>query len=616
MSDVDSSFRQSGFSRFKKLFVGVPLATSSAHGEQIPKWKALAVLSSDALSSVAYATEEVLIPLSLFAVAAVNWSIPIALSIALLLLIITLSYRQTIDSYPNGGGDYIVSRENLGTQMGLVAGASLLIDYILTVAVSVAAGLENIVSAFPSLSEHKVALGVIVVGLITIVNLRGIRESSSIFALPTYLFLFSFVTMFIVGFWKLANGEIADPAPLVHETYPAIPVFLLLRAFSSGCSALTGIEAISNGIPVFKEPSQKNAKITMIWMSVILGGFFLAITILAHAFRISLNEGQTTISLLSNQIFGRTFFYYLVQVSTALILVLAANTSYADFPRLASLLAKDRFLPRQFASLGDRLVFSNGIIGLFLVSSFLIIIFAGDTHHLLPLYAVGVFLSFTLSQFGMVVHHFKERQPHWIYSLILNFVGGLTTLVVLLVIGITKFMSGAWIVILLIPFFVFLFNQIHSHYIYTAIKLNRKVSRKKDNAILSDHWAIVPISGVHPGVVKSIKYALSISKAVEACLVELAPEQTKSIQTQWQEEFPNIPLRVLSSPFRSTIQPVVKFVEETQEAHKDRTITVIIPEFVTRKWYHKLLHNQTAILLYSALRSKKNVVVTSIRYHL
>ncbi len=586
-----------------------------AHNERISKSKALAVLSSDALSSVAYATEEVLIPLSLFATAAVAWSLPIAIAIAFLLFIVTISYQQTIDAYPSGGGAYIVSRENLGTNMGLVAGAALLIDYILTVAVSVAAGVENITSAFPYFIEHKALIGVSIIALVTLMNLRGLKESASIFAIPTYFFIFSFVALILTGFYRVWIGEIVSVPPIVHEAYPAIPIFLLLRAFSSGCSALTGIEAISNGIPIFKEPSQRNAKITMIWMSTLLGLFFLGITVLAHLIGIIPKEGETTISILAGTVFGKGIFYYVIQASTALILVLAANTSYADFPRLASLLAKDRFLPRQLSSLGDRLVFSNGIIGLFIVSSALIYIFNGDTHHLIPLYAVGVFLSFTLSQGGMVIHHWKLKQKNWQYSMIFNILGAITTLIVLLVISITKFMSGAWIVIVLIPTIVFVFKKIHNHYVYTAKKLSRLPIIKLQLKTLGDHLAIIPVSGVHPGVVSSINYALSISKNVEACCVELNPATTVSVLNQWNSVFPEVPLRILKSPFRSTIEPIVKFVEEKKAENPDKMITVIIPEFMTRKWYHKFLHNQTAILLYAALRAKKKVVVTSIRYH-
>lgn len=605
-----------GFSSVKRFLLGTPLSNEMASHERIPKWKALAVLSSDALSSVAYATEEVLIPLSLFAMAAVSWSMPIALFIALLLTIVTISYQQTIDAYPNGGGAYTVAKENLGVNAGLVAGAALLIDYILTVAVSVSAGVENIASAFSSLQEHRVALGVAIVLFIMIFNLRGVKESATVFAMPTYIFVFSFVVLILSGIWKMVSGEVAPAAPIVHEVYPEIPTFLLLRAFASGCSALTGIEAISNGIPIFRQPAQRNAKITMFWMSFILGGLFLSITLLAHVYGVVPKEGQTAVSLIARSVFGDGPFYYVVQASTALILVLAANTSFADFPRLSSLLAKDRYLPRQLASLGDRLVFSNGIVGLALASILLIVLFEGQTHHLIPLYAVGVFLSFTLSQSGMVIHHLKLREPGWIKSLIFNGLGAVTTLVVLSVIAITKFMSGAWIVVLLIPMLVLLFRQIHLHYVVTAEKLKAASIAEFKTITAVNHVAIVPVSGLHPGVVDSLRYAMSIAQDVRACYVELSAEASEAMIRDWNKTAKDIPLVVLKSPFRSVIRPVLSYIEEIRGGCGDKLITVIIPEFVVGRWYHQFLHNQTALLLYAALRLRRGIVVTSVRYHI
>lgn len=387
-------------SKIKNIFIGNPLTMDKIEEEKIPKWKALAVLSSDALSSVAYATEEVLIPLSLFALTAMAWSMPMALGVATLLCIITLSYRETITAYPGGGGAYTVARENLGGNADLVAGDALLIDYTLTVSVSVSAGLENIGSAIPFIAEHKVIMGVILIFVIMFLNLRGLRESTNLFAYPTYFFIFSVLILIGTGAFKVLTG--ADPIvhPVLHETYPAVPLFLLLRAFSSGCAALTGIEAISNGVPIFRRPSAENAKITMAWMAVILGSFFLGLTLLAHVYGIVPAHGKETVmSMLGRSVFGETIFYYGMQVSVALILFLAANTSYSDFPRLASLIAKDRFLPKQMTSIGDRLVFSNGVIGLTIVAALLVIVFKSSTHMLIPLYAVGVFLSFFLSLF-------------------------------------------------------------------------------------------------------------------------------------------------------------------------------------------------------------------------
>ena len=602
--------------RLKRFFVGDPLKSEMAMHERIPKWKALAVLSSDALSSVAYATEEILIPLAAFGAAAVAWSIPIAICIGLLLVIITVSYNQTISAYPSGGGAYIVSKENLGTTAGLVAGASLLIDYVLTVSVSVAAGVENMTSAFPALAPHGVLIGSGIVFIIMFLNLRGVRESASIFAVPTYIFIFSVLMMIGVGAWHFLSGEVIAVAPIVHETYPAIPLFLLLRAFSSGCSALTGVEAISNGIPLFNDPSPRNAKITMAWMSIILGGFFLAITFLSHLYGIAPKEGETTISLLSHAIFGESKLYYLVPASTALILFLAANTSYADFPRLASLLANDRFLPRQLASLGDRLVFSNGIIGLSVLAVFLIIIFNGETHHLIPLYAVGVFLSFTLSQLGMVIHHLKCRQPRWRLALTFNALGAVTTLVVLLVIAATKFLTGAWMVVVLIPILVLLFKAIHTHYLDVATQLTYQATDLPQSLQPIKHTAIIPISGIHPGVVDALRYAVSISKDVRAVYVEINPEARARMEVEWAKWAPQIPFIVVKSPYRSVIGPLLRYIDDVKQSTQDDLITVIIPEFVTAHWYHQFLHNQTAIILRAALRAKRGKIITNVRYHL
>jgi len=604
------------YGRLKQLLVGKPLASEMAHNERIPKWKALAVLSSDALSSVAYATEEILIPLSLFATAAVAWSMPIAIAIAALLFIVTLSYRQTIEFYPNGGGAYIVAKDNLGTMAGLIAGASLLIDYVLTVSVSVASGVENIASAFPLLREHKEIVGIVIIFFLMTMNLRGVRESATLFALPTYFFIGSIFVLVGAGAFQLLTGHALPKAPLIHEAYPALPLFLILRAFSSGCAAMTGVEAISNGIQIFKEPSQKNAKTTLLWMSVTLGFMFLGITFLAHIYGIIPKEGETAVSLLSHTVFGSSFFYYFVQVCTAMILVLAANTSYADFPRLASLLAKDRFLPRQLASLGDRLVFSNGIVWLSVCAMVLIIMFKGETHHLIPLYAVGVFLSFTLSQGGMVFHHLREREPGWMKSLAFNGLGAISTAVVLTVITMTKFLSGAWMVVVLIPILVFIFYRIHRHYLDVGKELTLlDVSRPIAVQPLK-HTVVIPISGIHRGIIEGIRYALSISSDVRACYVELDPEITDRVKEEWRKWAGQIPLVILKSPYRSVVSPVLDYINDVLETTKDDMVTVLIPEFVTAKWWQQFLHNQTAFFIRAALLFKRNCVVTSVRYHL
>ncbi len=604
------------FSKIRRILIGSPLASSNQQHQLIPKWKALAVLSSDALSSTAYATEEIIIPLALSGVLlATAWSLPVALGILALMIIITLSYRQTIISYPNGGGAYIVAKDNLGDRAGLVAGAALMIDYVLTVSVSVAAGVENLVSAFPEMANVQVFTCIWIILLIMVLSLRGIGESSTIFAIPTYLFVFSMFTMILVGIFR---GPIEGHVAMTQATQhlPEIGLILLLRAFSSGCTALTGIEAISNGIPLFKHPQSKNANKTLVWMVVILGCLFAGITYLVNQFGLTHIEGQTLISSLAKSIFGDGFLYYVVQASTALILFLAASTSYADFPRLASLLAKDRYAPRQLAAIGDRLVFSNGVIGLTISAILLVIFFGGRTHHLIPLYAVGVFLSFTLSQAGMVVHHFRLREKGWFPSMLMNGLGTLTTAVVLLVIASFKFTHGAWMVIVLIPMIVYAFQRIHFHYVMFGRELAQS---HYDIAIcekVTDHVVVIFISGLHCGVMNAIRYGQGISHDLRVCFVKTDEEAYGRMITTWNDKFPNLPLHVLESPYRSISEPILNFIDQVAKEHPAEFVTVIFPEFVTAKWHHQLLHNQTAWLIKLSLMYKKNVVVTSVKYHL
>ncbi len=604
------------FNKIKRLLLGQPLSNQMLAHERISKRKALAVLSSDALSSVAYATEEILIPLAAFSIAATNWSLPIALGITFLLTIVILSYRQTIDAYPGGGGAYLVARENLGVQFGLVAGAALLLDYILTVAVSTAAGVENIAAAFPALAMHKELIGVTIIFVIMLLNLRGVQESATIFAIPTYIFIFSFLTLVLVSCWRLYTGEVVPVAPIIHESYPEAPIFLLLYAFSSGCTALTGVEAISNAVPMFRPDQQRNAKITMVWMGVILGGLFLSMTFLCHVYGIVPKEGETAVSLLSRAVFGGSWMYYLLQGATAMILILAANTSYAGFPRLSSLLAKDRYMPRQLASVGDRLVFSNGILGLSLSAMLLIVLFKGDTHHLIPLYAIGVFLSFTLCQAGMVVHHLRLKEPGWRRSLAINAIGMVTTFVVLTVVGMTKFSHGAWMVIIVIPLLVVLFNRIHKHYLAVGKELSLIDETPPGRLTPYKQTVVVPISGIHRGVVEALRYALSLSDDVRAVYVEIDPETTERMQKEWLRWAHEVPFVVLRSPYRSVIQPLLEYIDDIEQAVSSDMITVVIPEFVTAKLRHQVLHNQTAFLIRTALLLRQKKVVTSIRYHL
>jgi amino acid transporter len=602
--------------QIKRFFVGEPLTNQMASHERIPKWKALAVMASDALSSTAYATEEILLPLAAFSVLAMSWSMPIALGITTLLVIVSLSYLQTIEAYPGGGGAYTVAKENLGTGAGLVAGAALLLDYVLTVSVSVAAGMANFDSAFPFLQSHRVAFSALVIFIIMVLNLRGIRESATVFAFPTYFFIISFFSMLGVGAWKVLTGQAVAAAPILHETYPELSLFLILRAFSSGCAALSGIEAISNGVTSFRAPEARNAKITLIWMALILAVLFMGTTLLAHVYGVSPREGETIISQLSRSVFGDTLYYYILQFATALILFLAANTAYTGFPSLASMLAKDRFLPRQLASLGDRLVFSNGILGLSFFAFLLIWLFDGDVHKLIPLYAIGVFLSFTLSQSGMVIHHLKLKKPGWISGIAINSTGAVTTLIVLGVVATTKFTHGAWMVILIMPFIVYTLTRIHAHYLAVGKELSLLGATPPGALSKLKHTVVVPISGIHRGVIDALRYAVSISDDVRACYVEIDPETTERVKEEWMKWAHEVPFVVLKSPYRSVIRPLLEYIDDVAQCTHDDMVTVIIPEFVTSKWRYNLLHNQTALLIRTALLFKRGKVVTSVRYHL
>lgn len=607
--------------KIKRFVLGNPLHLRQMEHEKLPKWKALAVFSSDALSSVAYATEEILLVLLVGSLAAATWSLPIAAIIVGLILLVTLSYRQTIRFYPQGGGAYNVAKENLGTHAGLFAGAALAVDYILTVAVSISASVAAMTSAFPSLKAYAILIGICLVALMTILNLRGMKESSFIFAIPTYLFVFSMFVLIIIGFVK-SFGDVASPKMLIEETEitTSLGLFLLLRAFSSGCTAMTGIEAISNGVPAFKEPRTENARKTLVIMVMILSFFFLGITFLAiHFHKVPNPELGTVVSQVTEAIVGRSFFYYWIQIVTCLILVLAANTAYADFPRLASILAQDRFFPRQLAAIGDRLVFSNGIVFLGVVSSLLIVYFDADTHALIPLYSVGVFISFTLSQSGMSLHHWRHREPKWRQGLALNAIGATATGIVAAIVAITKFTHGAWLVIIILPILVAVFKTIRRH--YDSISKELAILPQWSLAPIEEPLVIIPISGFHQGVLQAIQYAQEISKDVRVCIVNINEGSTQRVKDSWDKNInpndPNLPqLIILESPYRSVIYPLLDYMNELEKNYPHRTITVIIPEFITKKFWHNLLHNQTALVLKARLRFVEKRVVISIGYHL
>ncbi len=611
------------FSQIKRVLVGESLPTSAHAEERLTNAEGLAVLSSDALSSVAYATEEILLVLVAAGTGALIWSLPIAGTIVLLLVLVILSYRQTIKAYPNGGGSYIVARENLGLMAGLVAGGSLMIDYILTVTVSISAGTAALTSAVPNLKPFTVELCLIFIFLLMVANLRGVKESGKIFMIPTYAFIVSIFVLLAIGLYQQVSGSVNIP-----QTYPKLPLkegvslFFILRAFSAGCAALTGVEAISDGVLAFKKPEWKNARLTLLYLGVILGIMFLGITYLANIYHIVPQEGETLVSLLSRQILGGSSpFYYFIQIATLLILLLAANTSYADFPRLCYFIARDGFLPRQLSILGDRLVYSNGIILLSSFAAALVILFKGDVTAIIPLYAVGVFTSFTLSQAGMVIHWFKDRSSGWRPSAIMNGIGAVATLIVLVVIVLTKFIAGAWVVVVAIPLLVSFFLAINRHYQYVASRLTIEgvaprsyIPRPKTEVVT--HPAVVVVGQLNRGTVEALDYARSIADEIIAVHVDIGTTDREKLQTRWQELEGDIPLEILDSPYRSVISPIVDFVTEYENKHTGVLSTVIIPAFVTKNWWESILHNQTTLFLKAALRAQKSRVVTTVRYYL
>ena len=603
----------------KRWLLGPALKTAQAAHERLSKRLALAVFSSDALSSVAYATEEILLVLVLAGSVAVSWSIPVSILIVALLAILTMSYREIIFEYPAGGGAYIVARSNLGEMPGLTAAAALIIDYVLTVAVSVAAGIAALTSAVPALFPHREMLGLLAIVLVVVVNLRGVRESGRIFAVPTYIFIGSILLMLGAGFFQMIMGR---PSPMASiatnsaatQMTEGVTLWLLLRAFSSGCTALTGVEVISNGVSIFKRPESKNAATTMAFMATILGGLFIGISILAYHYGILPKEDETVVSQIARATFDGGVLYYLVQASTMAILILAANSSFNGFPRLASILARDGYMPAQMKTRGDRLVFSNGVILLGLFVGLLIVAFRGDTHALIPLYAVGVFLSFTLSQAGMVKHWLLKRGRHWRKRLMINGLGAVTTGLATLIIAGTKFMHGAWIVIGLLPLIIVWFRSVHAHYVAVGeqISLTRghRPPQPRRNTV------IIPISSVNRGVLRALDYARSHSGDVRAVLVDVDKEDTALTEIKWAQWGCGVHLVVLPSPYRSVLRSLLDYIEELLQKDPEGWVTVVIPEILPARWWQNILHNQRALMLKAALLFKERVILTDVPFHL
>jgi amino acid transporter len=608
------------YSTLKRIFVGRPIPSSEEHHQRLSKVIALAVFASDAISSTAYATEEILLVLVPVAgMAALDDLVPLSLIVVVLLAIVTTSYRQTLFAYPNGGGSYIVSRENLGVTPALVAGASLLVDYVLTVAVSVSAGVAAITSAFPGTQDIRVPMCIFFVALMTVGNLRGVKESGRLFAGPTYIYVFALSALIIVGLYRSFFGDLGA-LPVNQESLnqitengsllTGVTLFALLRAFSSGAVALSGVEAISNGVPAFRAPEPRNAARTLIWMSTILGATFFGISVLAHRLRPTVSENETLLSIMGKAVFGTGIFYYVLQFSTFAILILAANTAYADFPRLSSIIARDGFLPRQLANRGDRLVFSNGVLVLAGVATLLIVVFGGKTSALIPLYAVGVFTGFTLSQTGMVIHHHTLREPRWRSKLAVNAVGAVATAIVLTVVVVSKFTIGAWIPVVLIPIIVTALKAIGRHYKHvaeeTAIEPEWKPRRYTHNVV-------VLVGRLNKPTLQALTYARSLAPdRLVALSVVASAEEQQEIQKAWDEAAPPIDLEFLLSPYRELTGPVLSYLDELDAENPDEIITVVIPEVVVSHWYAQPLHNQSALALKARLLFRPNTVVTSV----
>ena len=620
---------------WRDRLVGKPLPTTEVSHQTIGKAIGLAVFASDALSSTAYATQEMLVILAVAGTAAFRFSIPISFGIVTLLAILTLSYEQTIYAYPSGGGAYIVSRDNLGEMPALIAAAALLMDYILTVSVSVSSGVAQITSAFPKIFPFRIEIAVFLVMLIMLLNLRGVKESGVAFSIPSYFFVVLMFTTVIVGFTRYFTGSlgvvVAPPElEMLHAAQP-ITFFLILRAFSNGTSAVTGVEAISNGVMAFNEPRSRNAGITLIWMASILGVLLLGITFLAFQIQAVPSEAETLISQLARTVYGGRGWLYLAEiVATTVILVLAANTAFAGFPRLSAIVAEDGYLPRQMTLRGNRLVYSYGITSLALIASFLIVIFQASVTNLIPLYAIGVFLSFTLSQAGMAHRWWKsgrlkpgeelkergsviKQDSRWRVKMFINGLGAITTAVVMLVFGITKFVDGAWIVILLTPVLVALFYIIHVHYKNVADRLTLENFAAAPR--IRRHRVILALGGVHRGSLAALRYARTLSDDITAVHVAVDPEEAERIQKKWELWGEGIRLVMLESPYRQFVEPLLLYIGEIEaQRQPDEVITIVVPQFIPGKKINNILHARTADTLRKSLLNTQDIVITEVPY--
>ncbi len=588
-------------SKLKSVLIGTPLPTQQLVEKRLNKIRALATFSPDALSSIAYANQEIYLGLVVAGSAGLVLAWPIGLVIIGVLIIVAISYYQTIHAYPSGGGSYIVARANIGTLPGLIAASALLLDYLLCAAVSLTAGVDAIASAFPGLLPYKIEIALGLLGIIMLANLRGLRETGSLMSVPVYLFLFTYIPMLVYGGIRLYIDGPTPMASVAPQPVQPVTLFLILHTFATGCTALTGIEAISNGVPAFRRPEFKNAGYTLIVMAILMGGLFVGSIGLTQFLGIIAGPQETILSALARYLLGSGPAYVLIQISTLLILAVAANTSFAGFPRLSAILGKDGFLPRQFSGLGDRLVFTNGIVFLAIATGFLIVIFNGSSHLLIPLFAIGAFLAFTLSQSGMVVHWFRERSKNWQLKAVLNGLGAIATATTLTIITIGKFREGAWITVLIIPIFVIAFLRIHQHYQNVGKQLSLR-GLPPDLKPLPPLRLVIPISGVHRGIIEAMDFAQSISKNITAVYIELEPEAGEKIRKEWNAWWPDVPLVILPSPYRSIVRPLLDYLDLIDLEHNDGTqAAVVLPEFIPAKWWHALLHNQSSTLIKAAL---------------
>lgn len=611
----------------KRLLVGRPLATTEQEDQRIPKVVGLAVFSSDAISSTAYATEEILFVTAVGAsslLLGLETLIPIAIAVALLLTVVAFSYRQTIFAYPNGGGSYTVTRENIGENSALTAAAALMIDYVLTVAVAVSAGVAAISSipALRAVGDHRVLVGIFLIVIVTLANLRGIKESGRLFSVPTYLYIVLMTTLVVYGLVRAFILKDISNVPFDKEAFVGtlesggtLGIFLILKGFSSGAVALTGIEAIANGTPAFKKPESKNAAKTLVWMASILGTLFIGISVLAHNLHPYPSEKSTVLAQLGTQVFGNGVIFIALQIATALILTLAANTAYASFPRLSSIIARDEYLPHQMRNLGDRLVFSNGVLILATAAIIIFVAFGGVTNALIPLYAVGVFTSFTLSQAGMVRHHQKERANGWRHHAIISGLGATATFIVLIIVAVTKFTSGAWIPLVLIPLIILIFKGIHRHYRRVAVALVADASRKSIRP--RRNTVVVLVGEVHGGAMQGLAYAKSLNPHhLVAVRFAVDDDEIDKVNQDWLDAGFDIPLATVITPYRELRGPLFKFLDELDAQYENDNITVIIPEFVVSRWWENLLHNQSALRIKRWLLFRRGTMVISVPYHI